>query len=278
MKFTGERFHPEIKEFWSIEHLHRYVCIQELCSNKIVLDVACGEGYGSAILSQKAKSVFGVDISEVAINHASNNYKFKNLKFIKGNAIKLDFENNYFDLVVSYETLEHFDNHEDFLIEIKRVLKKDGILIISTPDKLNYTDMQGYHNPYHVKELYKDEFTNLINNHFNYLHLFSQNFILGSLILSRSLCCISKEYLEKNGTIESEPIDSHPIYLIAIASDEEKTSIQLQSFFSYKNYIEIKALDSNSIKFETIEYKIGKTILMPFKLIKLVIRWMKRQS
>jgi ubiquinone/menaquinone biosynthesis C-methylase UbiE len=109
MKFTGERFHPEIKEFWSIEHLHRYKVIQNICKSRIILDVACGEGYGSSILSEVASCVYGVDISKEAIKHASNKYSNKKIKFIHANGENLPFDNNFFDIIVSFETIEHLD-------------------------------------------------------------------------------------------------------------------------------------------------------------------------
>jgi len=62
------------------------------------------------------------------------------------------------DLVVSFETIEHHDEHEQMLAEVKRVLKPDGMAIISSPDKAIYTDKPEYHNSFHVKELYREEF------------------------------------------------------------------------------------------------------------------------
>ena len=73
MKFTGERFMPEIPSDWGIEHFHRYLFARELCAEKDILDVASGEGYGSSILAEVAHHVTGVDISEEAVTFAQKN-------------------------------------------------------------------------------------------------------------------------------------------------------------------------------------------------------------
>ena len=136
LNFTGERYVPGIKGDIEIEHLHRYALALELSKGKNVLDIASGEGYGSYLLSMLAKSVVGVDISKEAILHSSMKYIKSNLTFLCGSADRIPCESHSFDLVVSFETIEHHDKHEEMLQEIKRVLKPDGILILSSPEKL----------------------------------------------------------------------------------------------------------------------------------------------
>jgi ubiquinone/menaquinone biosynthesis C-methylase UbiE len=183
LTFTGERFLPnQAGEMWA-EHWHRYHAAQHLVFNKRVLDVACGEGYGSALLSRVASAVSGVDISNEAISHATAEYLTqKNLKFIEASCTQLPFADHSFDVVVSFETIEHITEHDAFLDEIKRVLTTDGLLIISSPNKAEYSDARNFKNEFHVKELYRDELATLIVKRFACTRWFSQRNGFYSLI------------------------------------------------------------------------------------------------
>ena len=165
------------------EHWHRYHAIQHLVAGKRVLDVACGEGYGSALLSRVASAVSGVDISNEAITHATAKYLTqKNLKFIEASCTQLPFADHSFDVVVSFETIEHITEHDAFLDEIKRVLTADGLLIISSPNKAEYSDARNFKNEFHVGELYRDELAALIAKRFACTSWFSQRNGFYSLI------------------------------------------------------------------------------------------------
>src|SRR5437763_14770065 len=110
--WTGERLETYINNEIMVEHLHRYAVADELVKNKKVLDLACGEGYGSFLMATKAHSVTGIDNNSIVIKNASEKYKRTNLEFIEGQAEKLPFEDHSYDLVVSFETLEHLENHQ----------------------------------------------------------------------------------------------------------------------------------------------------------------------
>jgi ubiquinone/menaquinone biosynthesis C-methylase UbiE len=187
LTFTGERFLPnEAGEMWA-EHWHRYHAIQHLAAGKRVLDVACGEGYGSALLSRVASTVSGVDISNEAITHATAVYSTqKNLTFIEASCTQLPFADHSFDVVVSFETIEHITEHDAFLDEIKRVLTVDGLLIISSPNKAEYSDARNFQNEFHVKELYRDELAALIAKRFAHARWLSQRNGFYSLIAPES--------------------------------------------------------------------------------------------
>src|SRR5690349_4921310 len=117
-EWTGERLETNIHSQVTAEHLHRYALAMEYVQDKTVLDIACGEGYGSNLLAQKAKSVVGVDIDKFIVSEAKNKYRKSNLSFLEGSA---PLDDQSIDVVVSFETLEHTSNHEQFLSEIKRV-------------------------------------------------------------------------------------------------------------------------------------------------------------
>jgi len=178
INFTGERcVLGQASIQVEREHLDRYKFAGNYAGGKVVLDIACGTGYGSKyLLSYKPKMVYGVDISEEAIAYAKDNFKSKKLIFKVGNATDLkDFNNILFDLVVSFETIEHIKNYNKFLKEINRLLKADGCLLISTPNR-KYSSPNSLKplNPYHVKEFLPMEFKILLTKYFNNVELFGQ--------------------------------------------------------------------------------------------------------
>lgn len=185
MKFTGERYLPTEAGQIRHEHLHRYAWCQSLATGRDVLDIACGEGYGSAMLASQARSVCGVDISQEAVTHAADTYKtLGNLRFILGDAAKIPLPDDSIDLVVSFETIEHHDRHDEMLAEIRRVLRADGILVISSPNRVVYSELAGYHNEFHVKELDFKEFDAVLKTQFPIVEYFGQRLAVGSAIFT----------------------------------------------------------------------------------------------
>jgi SAM-dependent methyltransferase len=183
MEFTGERFTPECeREIW-YEHLHRYAFAAPLVRGCTVLDAACGEGYGAALLARSAARVEGVDVASEAVAHARRRYADrKNLGFHESDVTRLPFDDDHFDRVVSFETLEHLEAQDAMLTEFRRVLKPDGVLLISSPDRAVYTDRHGNDNPFHVRELYRDEFEALLGRHFPAVRLLGQKLLFHSAI------------------------------------------------------------------------------------------------
>ncbi len=176
MEFTGERCIPEkLKETDETyqEHIERYKFACGFVSNSIVLDAACGAGYGSYMLSETAKQVFGIDISQESIDYAREKYSNTNITFEVMNIEKLKYPDNFFDIVVSFETIEHISSQETFLKEIKRVLKPGGKLILSTPNIETTSKGKAVHTPFHLKEVTLDEMIGLLKD-FKDIKVYSQ--------------------------------------------------------------------------------------------------------
>lgn len=179
LEFTGERFTPEcVREIW-YEHFHRYAFAWPAVRGRRVLDAACGEGYGSALLANSAATVLGVDISDAAVAHARARYAdISNLRFESHDATALDaLPDASFDLIASFETLEHVEAQERMLAGFRRLLAPGGVLLVSSPDKAQYTDAAGHDNPFHVRELYRHELESLLAAQFPARRLFAQKLL-----------------------------------------------------------------------------------------------------
>lgn len=116
---AGERFLPWVMAGppdIHYEHLHRYFFASQFVEGKRVLDLASGEGYGSAILAQKALSVIGVEIDEAAVKHASSRYLLPNLNFLVSSITDVPIkEAQCFDIITCFEAIEHIYEHESLL-------------------------------------------------------------------------------------------------------------------------------------------------------------------
>jgi len=177
---VDERMVPSKHKGSSIygEHIARYEAAQDIVKDKIVLDIACGSGYGTSLLSKYAKRITGVDISNDAVNFANKEYCGDNIIFKKSNGKTIPFEDDSFDVVTSFETIEHINEYEFFMAEIKRVLKPNGLFILSTPNKLEFS--QGNH--FHVHEFIHDELVGLVKKYYSELKPFYQSTWVGNLI------------------------------------------------------------------------------------------------
>src|SRR5215467_7795286 len=223
MDFTCERYVPEMGGQIKYEHLHRYALCLQLVTGKTVLDIASGEGYGAALLATVAKSVTGVDIEVDSVNHAKHLYYKPNLTFLVGSCENVPLPDNLFDVVTSFETIEHHDKHEEMLDEIKRVLKPGGVVIISSPNRLTYSDEPGYKNPFHVKELYYDQFYELLRLRFKSVRMFGQRLAAGSFIFpvgSSGASDLKSLVGDAGGVNEHVRELPSPIYFVAICSDD----------------------------------------------------------
>lgn len=223
MEFTGERFTPECeREIW-YEHYHRYALAQGLVTEKKVLDAACGEGYGASLLAQTAADVTGLDLDAAAVEHATARYggSQTNLRFVQGSCHQLPFDDNSFDVVVSFETLEHLAEQEAMLAEFARVLKSGGFVVISTPDKAIYSDATGYDNPYHVRELYRDEFKALLDEHWPVQRWLGQKMAFFSVLWDTEALALDRlgvALLDKDSRLVENRLPWPPVYHVVVAA------------------------------------------------------------
>lgn len=223
LEFTGERFTPEcVREIW-YEHFHRYALAARWCEGQHVLDAACGEGYGAALLARTAAGVDGVDISDKTIEHAQSRYvKLDNVNFHVADCTDLPFPDDTFDRVVSFETLEHLEAHDQLMSEFRRVLKPDGLLILSSPDKAIYTDELQTENEYHVRELYRDELESLLGRYFPAFHLLGQKLMFHSVIWSlESVDRLRLDQLSGDKLTSPVSIPCAPVYFLALCAGDE---------------------------------------------------------
>ena len=160
------------------EHLERYEFAKKyIMPGAVVVDAACGTGYGSNALADVAGKVIGLEISDHALSWANKNYAANktNLEFKKTDLNNIvDLPSSFCDVVISFETLEHITNQQNALAEFRRILKPGGALIISSPDREVITDKAHTENRFHINELNKREFANLLKNYFMVENLYGQ--------------------------------------------------------------------------------------------------------
>lgn len=175
---SSERQLDNTNNPWWGEHIHRYEEAAKIIGKdqKTILDIACGTGFGSHYLTTLGHKVVGADISEIAIKECSQKYKAINLEYKVMDGTSIPNENEYFDVVISFETIEHTKDFVKMLNEFKRVVKRNGLIIISTPNFL-VNSPDGYVvNPYHTQEWEFEEFKKILTDVFKSVQLFGQRY------------------------------------------------------------------------------------------------------
>lgn len=261
--WTGERLETHVTNEAMLEHLHRYAIVKNLVKGLNILDIACGEGYGTNILANYATQVTGIDIDDFTINQAGAKYNSKNIIFKRGSILNIPEPDNIFDIVICFETIEHVSDHLRALGELKRVLKPDGLLILSTPEKKYYSDESNFKNTFHEKELYELEFKSLVSDFFKYNKFYSQRSFATSLIIKDGENHFSSFYKGNYKEIE-ESNSFNPFFRIALASDKEVPDIQTGFFFHEKSISALLFQESEAVK-KTLTYRIGQIITSPVK-------------
>ena len=139
IEFTGERVVPGRvdADLWN-EHLARYAFSDRFCHGLRILDAGCGTGYGAHQLALYAQTVVGVDVAEDALAYAASEYPRPNLRWVRSSCTNLPFSAGSFDVVVSFEVIEHLQQWAVLIAEARRVLVPEGLFIVSTPNKSFY--------------------------------------------------------------------------------------------------------------------------------------------
>ncbi len=228
LTWTGERYLPWLDNHLAeYEHVHRYLIASHYVADMRVLDIACGEGYGTAILARSARSVIGVDNDAATLAHAERYHKMENTHFVRADAQNFSLTPGSIDVVVSFETIEHFEAHDAFLSAMKTALGAEGVLVISTPNPCIYVA----DNPFHKRELSRDEFVHLLGKYFAHVQLLGQRLIATSVVAGTT----GDHFLRRDGTcrfsvtrVDPDDLDYpvqidstlEPGFFIAICSDK----------------------------------------------------------
>jgi ubiquinone/menaquinone biosynthesis C-methylase UbiE len=180
--------------FW--EHAYRYRFALRYVLNKCVLDIACGEGYGTAALQNAGSSkVVGMDLSQEICARARRKYE---APFCAADAHAIPLANRSVDVIVSFETIEHVAEPETFLDECVRVLAPRGVLIVSTPDKAVHREA-GEPNPYHCSEMYEEDFISLLSSRFTHTERYVQIVRVAPWWSPRSLAATHARWVRVKG-------------------------------------------------------------------------------
>jgi SAM-dependent methyltransferase len=232
LAWTGERLVPQVGGDIAYEHLHRYAVAADMAHGKVVLDLACGEGYGANLLARVASEVIGIDADAGAVEHARLAYRADNLRFDVGACAAVPIPTASVDLVVSFETIEHHTQHQEMMAEIRRVLRPGGLLIISTPDRREYSELPQYRNSFHVRELSRAEFGDLLAGAFEHSVVYGQRMSSGTVIApldDRPVAFVSHRGGFGGGV--AVPGLSRAMYLIGLAWDGHATPALPASLF-----------------------------------------------
>lgn len=177
-EFTGERVIPgEVNDDLWAEHVSRYAFAARYAPGKYALDIGCGAGYGTAELAHHARAVFGIDVADDALRYARTHYALPHAHFTRASACALPFGDGSFDIVTAFEVIEHLSDGRALLAEARRVLRRDGVFFVSTPNKSYYAESRQKDgpNPFHVHEFEFEEFEAALAEFFPGVSIFLQN-------------------------------------------------------------------------------------------------------
>jgi 2-polyprenyl-3-methyl-5-hydroxy-6-metoxy-1,4-benzoquinol methylase len=174
LELTGERTLPDVpaENYWYRRHLAVYEWIGARVIGSRVLDMACGEGYGSAVLARGAQSVLGVEANPEAFEHARLRYAGQNLGFARG-MVENHGEPGAYDAVVFLQTIEHVQDPLAVLRHFRSLLAPGGAVYVSTPNLLTLAPpgADKSSNPWHIKEYRAHEFDALCRTVFGHVEL-----------------------------------------------------------------------------------------------------------
>ncbi|MEZ5987626.1 MAG: methyltransferase domain-containing protein [Planctomycetota bacterium] len=221
--YTGERFVPGVDPDLEVEHRSRYAFARALARGRRVLDAGCGEGYGAAMLAEVAAAVTGVDVSAEAVARAAARYARPGLRFVEvGPDGPFPPEEGGYDLVTSFEVLEHVADPGGYLDRLAAAMAPGGLLVLSSPNGPYYRDERGEHNPYHVHEPDLDELARWLRARWRQVRVLGQNHVGGTLIGEPGdrYCRVEAAATPRSGELRA----SH--YFVALCSDAELPAVE----------------------------------------------------
>jgi SAM-dependent methyltransferase len=169
LELTGERTLPDLPDenYWYRRHLAVYRWVAARCNGRRVVDMACGEGYGSAVLATRAASVVGVDANPDAFEHARLKYTGANLSFERALVEEFD-EGAPYDAIVFLQTIEHLERPAELLERFAALLAPGGVAYVSTPNRLTLAPPGASRsdNPWHLREYDPGEYRELLGRCF----------------------------------------------------------------------------------------------------------------
>jgi SAM-dependent methyltransferase len=252
LSFTGERFLPDVIGEIAHEHWHRYAFARRFVPGRRVVDVACGEGYGSALLAQAAAQVTGIDISPEAVAHARAAYGARlNLRFEAASATALPLPDASVDAVVSFETIEHLEPADQprMLAEIARVLAPGGVLVVSAPNPVEYSRARNYRNPFHLHEPERDELAALLAVEFPAQRWFRQRRYFGSALWAEGPDAAAIEILEGDAREVGPAAVPPAMYHVVVAARDVSAlpaAAPRLSLFSDRYEAELRRIDGHA--------------------------------
>jgi SAM-dependent methyltransferase len=218
-----ERFDPETMAggLMEAEHRARYWWASAAVEGRDVLDAGCGNGYGLAILQAAGPArLVGVDIAEDAVARARSEVG-DSTEVVQGDVRDLPFEDDSFDVVVCFEVIEHIEGQDEALVELRRVLRPGGLLLISSPNRGVYTPG----NPHHVHEFKPEELERALKAHFRHVELLQQHPWLTSAITPYEGLAGGGLTQVRAGRIEPGLPPGSETYVLAIAGDDAPSGL-----------------------------------------------------
>jgi ubiquinone/menaquinone biosynthesis C-methylase UbiE len=193
------------RERYVLHLMHKFAYVQagKLAKGKKVLDLGCNTGYGSKIISKTASSVVGVDVSKEAITAAQKRYRnSQEIRFKLIDGKQLPFDNNEFDMITSFQVIEHIVDHKIFIGELKRVLSSSGLAVFTTPNAVLRLDpgMRPW-NEFHVREFNHSELVCLLKMFFSAIRIYG-------LCATEEVYAVEAERVRQSREKARQPLDS----------------------------------------------------------------------
>lgn len=227
LAYTGERFTIDQQGEIRVEHLHRYLWASRGFRGERWIDAASGSGYGTYVLAQESRTVTGFDIDVEAVNAARRVFVDSSVEFTVASVYSLGLASDSVDVGVSFETIEHVDEPGRAVAEFERCLRRDGVLVVSSPNKATYSSNRPPHNSFHKFEYYAEEFRDELARKFSYVVLFGQWTFGGTSVIAPldATNPWQSGSFWLNGQSEGVALDQayEPRYFIAVASQVSPT-------------------------------------------------------